>query len=478
MVWTGSTGSGVRDGRRAQGMRRELETMAAKWHINRRTNEPAECKATVRDCPVGGTHYDSKEDAYRAIEQGYAADFAKKTNSLSKAKAFLAKYGSTDPEINSIVAAAVGKGTRAKLYKYRDEALAPGGGREVHVKTVAMSQQTKEMVQSLNNAYAAHDEVSFHGHHGAEYAATAKSLENVSADAELLRSRLLETIAGGANRTYGDVMYVAGNKTPWSERSGMLVQTAVSFDSDALAEDMASKGYDIRDVQDTHSSLSVSKLKKFIFGAADWEGASKGTMIDKAKRDKSLLRDMYLAETGVFRTETTWSPDKKQIDALAHDHPEAIDGRMFTEEQVSKMGASQVRAALITVGARKAELTRRLAEKDNMFVKAGWRPADKNADGSRSGGSKPEAGGQNDGLTFKPRNASVVADGAAAVAWVKAHGGDPSELMTRRTYVKAEKLEAFSKKHPEVSYYKYAKPVQRVRTMERFGFEDGMSTFA
>lgn len=454
-------------------MGRELETMAAKWHINRRTNEPAECKATVRDCPVGGTHYDSKEDAYKAIEKEYAADFAKKTNSLSKAKAFLSKYGSADPEINSIVAAAVGKGTRARLYKYKEEALAPGGGREVHVKTVAMSQKTKEMVQQLNNAYAAHDEVSFHGHHGAEYAATAKSLENVSADAELLRARMLQTIAGGANRTYGDVMYVAGNKTPWSERSGMLVQTAVAFDADALAEDMASKGYDISDVQDTHSSLSVSKLKKFIFEAADSElGISKGM------RGATAMRDKYLADTGVFRTETTWSPDKKQIDALAHAHPEAVDGRMFTEEQVSKMGASQVRAALITVGARKSELSRRLAEKDNMFVKAGWRPADKNADGSRSGGSKPEAGAQNDGLTFKPRQTSVIADGAAAVSWVEDHGGYPSDFMTRRTYVKAEKLEAFCKKHPEVSYYKYAKPVQRVRTTERFGSEGGMSTFA
>lgn len=472
MIWAGSTGPGVRDGRSAQGMGRELKTMAARWHINRKTNEPAECKATVRDCPVGGTHYDSKEDAYKAIEQGYAADFAKKTNSLSKAKAFLSRYGSNDPEINSIVAAAVGKGTRARLYKHKDEAPMMGGGREVHVKTVAMSQQTKEMVQSLNSAYAAHDEVSFHGHHGAEYAATAKSLENVSADAELLRARMLETISSGANRTYGDVMYVAGNKTPWSERSGMLVQTAVSFDADALAADMASKGYDVSDVQDTHSSLSVSKLKKFIFGVADKEmGISKGM------RGATALRDKYMEKTGVFSVETTWSPDKKQIDALAHAHPEAVDGRMFTEEQVSKMGASQVRAALITVGARKSELSRRLAEKDSMFVKAGWRPADKNADGSRSGGKLGDDA-QNDGLTFKPRQASVIADGAAAVAWVRAHGGDPGDLMTRRTYVKAEKLEAFSKKHPEVSYYKYAKPVQRVRATERFGSEDGMATYA
>lgn len=465
-------GPGVHEPLASTGRGRELKTMAARWHINKRTNEPAECKATVRDCPVGGTHYDSKADAYKAIEQGYAADFAKKTNSLSKGKAYQARYGADDPEINSIVAAAIGKGTKAKLYKSGGEALTMEGGRVVHVKTVAMSQKTKEMVQSLNSAYAAHDEVSFHGHHGAEYAATAKSLENVSADAELLRSRMLETIAGGSNRTYGDVMYVASNKTPWSDRSGMLVQTAVTFDADALAEDMASKGYDVMDVQDTHSTLSVSKLKKFASETADRElGLSKGM------RGAPALRAKYLEETGVFRTETTWSPDKKQIDALAHDHPEAIDGKMFTEEQVSKMGASQVRAALITVSARKNELARRLAEKDDVFVRAGWRPADKNADGSKSGGKLGDDA-QNDGLTFKPRRSSVIADGAAAVAWVEDHGGYPSDLMTRRTYVKAEKLEAFSKKHPEVSYYKYAKPVQRVRTTERLGAENGVSTYA
>ena len=72
----------------------------------------------------------------------------------------------------------------------------------------------------------------------------------------------------------------------------------------------------------------------------------------------------------------------------------------------------------------------------------------------------------------------MIADGAAAVAWVEDHGGYPSDFMTRRTYVKAEKLEAFSKKHPEVSYYKYAKPVQRVRTTERLGAEDGVATYA
>lgn len=445
--------------------------MATKWHINKKTGKPAKCEATVRDCPVGGTHYDSKSEADKAIEQGYAAAFAKKTNSMSKARAYQAKYGTDDPEINVIVSGAIGKGTQAKIYKSRDESLTMEGGRVVNVRTVAMSKKTREMVEGLNSAYAAHDGVSFHGHHGAEYAATAKSLENVSADAELLRSRLLETIASGSNRTYGDVMYVINAKGN-GRREGMLVQTAVSFDSEALAEDMASKGYDIRDVQDTHSSLSVSKLKKFISDTADSElGLSKGM------RGAPVLRAKYLEETGVFRTETTWSPDKKQIDALAHAHPEAVDGKMFTEEQVSKMGASQVRAALITVSARRNALSRRLEEHDDAFVRAGWRPADKNADGSKSE-RKLGDDAQNDGLTFKPRRSSVIADGAAAVAWVEDHGGYPSDLMTRRTFVKAEKLEAFTKQHPEVSYYKYAKPVQRVRTTEQLGSENGVATYA
>lgn len=42
--------------------------MATKWHINKKTGKPAECEATVRDCPVGGTHYDSKSEAYNAIK--------------------------------------------------------------------------------------------------------------------------------------------------------------------------------------------------------------------------------------------------------------------------------------------------------------------------------------------------------------------------------------------------------------------------
>lgn len=469
------------------GVKKELGAMATKWHINK-NDKPAECEATIRPCPLGGAevHYDSKAEAWKAIEQRHAADFVKGTGSLSKARAYQEKYGTDDPEVNSIVRAAIGKGVQAKVYKSPEAALLhkPGSARVVNVRTVATSKQTKAVIAELNVKYTNADlsrrGLASQGHYGAEYAATARSLENVSADAELLRARLLETIAGGSNRTFGDVMYVAdvawGDKNSLRDKNshrGLLVQTAVQFDSEALAEDMASKGYDVRDVQDTHSSLSVSKLKKFISDTADSElGLSKGM------RGAPALRAKYLEETGVFRTETTWSPDKKQIDALAHAHPSAVTGRMFTEEQVSKMSASQVRAALVAVGSHRDRLSDEMKARNNEFVKAGWRPADKNADGTATVRAHDAENPQNDGLTFKSRSSSVIADGSAAVAWVEDHGGYPSDFMTRRTFVKAEKLEAFTKQHPEVSYYKYAKPVQRVSFAAYRGRDDNMDMFA
>lgn len=53
--------------------------MAMKWHINKETDKPAECKATVKACPLGGAevHYSSKAEAWKAIEQKHAADFVK-----------------------------------------------------------------------------------------------------------------------------------------------------------------------------------------------------------------------------------------------------------------------------------------------------------------------------------------------------------------------------------------------------------------
>lgn len=456
--------------------------MAMKWHINKETDKPAECKATVKACPLGGAevHYSSKAEAWKAIEQKHAADFVKGTGSLSKARAYQEKYGTDDPEVNSIVKAAIGKGVQAKVYKSPESALyhQPGSARVVNVRTVAMSKQTRVMVHVLNEKYASaaleRGGLAYEGHYGAEYATTARSLENVSADTELLRARLLETTAVGANRTFGDVMYVADVDRGYKNgHKGLLVQTAVAFDSEALAKDMADKGYDISDVQETHSSLSVSKLKKFASEAADSElGLSKGM------RGAPALRAKYLEESGMFRTESTWSPDKKQVDALAHAHPSAVTGRMFTEEQVSKMSASQVRAALVTVGSQRDKLAGELRARDNEFVKAGWRPADKNADGTATVRAHAAKQPQNDGLTFKARNSSVLVDGADTVSWVRAHGGDPSELMTKRTFVKAEKLEAFSRKHPEIGYYKYAKPVQRVSFASSRGREGDMATFA
>lgn len=461
--------------------------MAEKWHITT-DDKLVKCVATVRACPIGGVevHYDSKAEAWKAIEQRHAADFIKETGSLSKARAYQEKYGTDDPEVNSIVRAAIGKGTQAKVYKSPEAALLhkPGSARVVNVRTVATSKQTKAMIAELNvkytNAALGRRGLASQGHYGAEYAATARSLENVSADAELLRARLLETIAGGSNRTFGDVMYVAdvawSNKNSLRDKNshrGLLVQTAVSFDSEALAKDMADKGYDISDVQETHSSLSVSKLKKFASEAADRElGLSKGM------RGAPALRAKYLEESGMFRTESTWSPDKKQMDALTHANPTAVTGRMFTEEQVSKMSASQVRAALVAVGSHRDRLSVEMKARNNEFVRAGWRPADKNADGTATVRAAHGDNAQNDGLTFKARNSSVLVDGADTVSWVRAHGGDPSELMTKRTFVKAEKLEAFSKKHPEIGYYKYAKPVQRVSFAAYRGRYDDMDMFA
>lgn len=434
--------------------------MAEKWHISK-NGEPAKCTATVQACPLGedAPHFASKAEAYRAIEKSHAANFVKQTGSLSKARSFQKKYGTDDPEINSIVEKAIGNGAVARLEKTGDVTR---DGRIVNVKTVSMSKGTRALVDRLNGSYAEatikRDSLGLNGHNGAEYATTMRSLENVSADADLLRARLLETTSGGANRTYGDVMYVADtHKGGYAfGRHGLLVQTAVSFDSEALAADMAAKGYDVSDVQDTHSSLSVSKLKQFANAAADAElGLSKGM------KGAPALRAQYLENSGMFRTEVTYSPDKKQVDALVHANQDAVVPRRFDEETVSKMSAAQVRAALVTVGEQKSSLTTSMSIRENTMVAGGWRPADKKADGKGYSTTMRE-NDTNDGLTFKPRRASVLVDGADAVKWVRDRGGDPSQLMNKRTYVSSKKLAAFSKKHPEIGYYKYAKPVQRV----------------
>jgi hypothetical protein len=46
----------------------------AKYHINQATGRPNKCTATTRPCPVGGTHYLSKEDAQDGIEAAAAAE--------------------------------------------------------------------------------------------------------------------------------------------------------------------------------------------------------------------------------------------------------------------------------------------------------------------------------------------------------------------------------------------------------------------
>lgn len=82
-----------------------MTTTAQKFHINQKTGTAAPCSASVRDCPVGGEHYDSLEKA----EAAYASSMSSKTFPSKPSKAVVKKWGRLDDvyaEIDSINASA------------------------------------------------------------------------------------------------------------------------------------------------------------------------------------------------------------------------------------------------------------------------------------------------------------------------------------------------------------------------------------
>lgn len=46
-----------------------------KYHINQETGRPNICRATVKDCPVGGEHFNSKEEARAGFEAQQSGSF-------------------------------------------------------------------------------------------------------------------------------------------------------------------------------------------------------------------------------------------------------------------------------------------------------------------------------------------------------------------------------------------------------------------
>ena len=56
----------------------------AMYHISPETNRPNICRATIRNCPVGGQHYSSKEEARIAIESSHAKAYGNFPQQLTK----------------------------------------------------------------------------------------------------------------------------------------------------------------------------------------------------------------------------------------------------------------------------------------------------------------------------------------------------------------------------------------------------------
>ena len=57
-----------------------------KYHINAQTQRPNICRAGVRNCPVGGQHFDSKEKAQAYVEDVNSATYGVAPSSMKKTK--------------------------------------------------------------------------------------------------------------------------------------------------------------------------------------------------------------------------------------------------------------------------------------------------------------------------------------------------------------------------------------------------------
>lgn len=434
--------------------------MAQKWHVGK-DGQPHVCTAQGA-CPLGGDaahHYASKNDCYKAIEKQAEANYVKSSGSLKKALRFQKKYEDwkdEDPEINKIISQGL-KGHKFTMMPTRD------GERELMPrKMLRQSKATKAMTDKLRDNYYVHSrrmEALAGDKPNTALACSYRSMDNIDADMELLKGRLRETMAMdhvNNNTTIGDVAYTNGRSD-----TAMYVNTAVSFDKEALAADMAAAGYQMSDVQDSKTSMSMSAVRSFVNSQADADlGIKPGTKGAPAKRAE------YLENSGLFQTTTTYTPDASSVDKIAHDNQEAVIGRQFSKEDVDGMLSSgQVRAALCELGYQKmgvqADINRgesRLRSAGGSDANAMFRASSDKKAGSAFADEKME------GLRYKARATKSLVDEGKAKEWIKAHGGDPSssEFYSTRSSVSMDKLSAFHEQHPEISVYKYARPVHRV----------------
>lgn len=449
--------------------------MAEKWHIGK-DGQPHICTAQAGKCPLGGDeahHYASKNDCYKAIEKQAEASFVKNSGSLKKAAVFKKKYRNwedDDPEINKIIERGLsGKEqaivTIAAHLTDTEEGVAysTDSHKTMRIKTMRQSDKTKAMIHDLRTGYAQAEsnmkELKRANKYNTALACAYKSKQNLDADMNLLKDRLRETMAMdhvNNNTTIGDVAYKNSDNP-----TALYVSTATSFDSEALAHDMAEAGYDVSDVQESNRKMNTSAIRAYVNSRADAElGIKPGTKGAPARRAE------YLENSGVFKTTTSYSPDADAVNRLAGQNTHAVINSSLTKEDVDKMeSASQVRSVLCELGYQRNVIQAEIDNGEKRLRDAGG--SDQNAMFRASADKKTGAvyaSEKMEGLRYKARSSKSLVSEGAAKRWIASHGGDPDspEFYSTSSRVTLEKLSEFHEKHPEISVYKYAKPTHRV----------------
>lgn len=113
--------------------------MSNKYHINEKTGRPNICRAEIKECPVGGEHYESKEEARAGYEQ-QQKDKGKALKTLKKSS----KKNSKESLKQQAVESAAKDGFNKKKYRaYLDKAYNVGESFEEYGAKVSYTNEGK-----------------------------------------------------------------------------------------------------------------------------------------------------------------------------------------------------------------------------------------------------------------------------------------------------------------------------------------------
>lgn len=480
--------------------------MAAKrYHIGR-NGEPAVCHAKGK-CPLGGVsnHFTNYQDALKRSEELYEAKFITTSKSATMSRKFAEtaipliqgdilwltpNSAFAEPavpliqgDITAMRASAIAQeavDVFNNVARRRDIEIPETTGKIGHstypLVPMRKSARTRETLASMRRGYfrAYEHQTALANDHPAQAVATIqKSLDNVNADLERVKTLLGEnTMNTKPAYTRADVFYATS--TDKGHEKGMVMYTTTRFDTERLGEDLEKAGYKLADAEAVSQTWSDAKIRDAMIAKIR---AASPELVGRKGVNETL--DAAMAASGLFTKSVDWSPNSKSVDAVAEANADAVVSRVMPDDiPHTTSNSGELRQMFCELSEQKAALEQRQMEYGQKALEAAGDGVFTSAKGNKVEVDGVEFSGRTS-WTFEPANKAVdpdlPADERARVlaerdeqiaSFIREDlGGDPADFKTGRRSVTTDSLRAFSAAHPDarIGYWKYAKPQQNFR---------------